>query len=152
MPDNRYPLMINGAAVVSAPAEIDIANAEQLRMLLLEAGRRGRQVPPPPSPRVTREAGFQVSGDSQPSRHVFEGGGGPAAVGFGAAALPLCQVALPSSPGRILEPVEEDRSLPVHPGGPVVNGSRMLIRHSTPALMLLVSAARCIHGLTPSSG
>jgi anti-sigma B factor antagonist len=41
VPDNRYPLMINGAAVVSAPAEIDIANAEQLRMLLLEAGRRG---------------------------------------------------------------------------------------------------------------
>lgn len=41
MPDNRYPLMINGAAVVSAPEEIDIANAEQLRMVLLEAGRRG---------------------------------------------------------------------------------------------------------------
>jgi anti-sigma B factor antagonist len=41
VPDNRYPLMINGVAVVSAPAEIDIANAEQLRMVLLEAGRRG---------------------------------------------------------------------------------------------------------------
>ncbi len=41
MPDNRYPLMINGVAVVTAPAEIDIANAEQLRMVLLEAGRRG---------------------------------------------------------------------------------------------------------------
>ena len=42
MPDNRYPLMINGVAVVTAPAEIDIANAEQLRMVLLEAGRRGQ--------------------------------------------------------------------------------------------------------------
>ena len=41
MPDNRYPLMINGAAVVSASAEIDVANAEQLRAVLLEAGRRG---------------------------------------------------------------------------------------------------------------
>ncbi len=41
MPDNRYPLVINGAAVVSAPAEIDIVNAEQLRMVLLEARRRG---------------------------------------------------------------------------------------------------------------
>ena len=41
MPDNRYPLMINGVAVVTASAEIDIANAEQLRMVLLEAGRRG---------------------------------------------------------------------------------------------------------------
>ncbi len=41
MPDNRYPLMINGVAVVSAPAEIDIATAEQLRLVLLEAGRRG---------------------------------------------------------------------------------------------------------------
>ena len=33
--------MINGAAVVSAPVEIDVANAEQLRAILLEAGRRG---------------------------------------------------------------------------------------------------------------
>ena len=41
MPDNRYPLMINGMAVVSAPTEIDIANAGQLRAVLLEAGRRG---------------------------------------------------------------------------------------------------------------
>ena len=41
MPDNRRPLVINGVAVVSAPAEIDIANAEQLRTVLLEAGRRG---------------------------------------------------------------------------------------------------------------
>ena len=39
--DNRHPLMINGVAVVSAPAEIDIANAEQLRTVLLEAGRPG---------------------------------------------------------------------------------------------------------------
>jgi anti-sigma B factor antagonist len=41
VPDNRYPLMINGVAVVSAPVEIDIVNAEQLRAVLLEAGRRG---------------------------------------------------------------------------------------------------------------
>ena len=39
--DNRHPLMINGVAVVSAPAEIDIANAEQLRTVLIEAGRPG---------------------------------------------------------------------------------------------------------------
>jgi anti-sigma B factor antagonist len=41
VPDNRYPMMTNGVAVVSAPDEIDIANAEQLRMVLLEAGKRG---------------------------------------------------------------------------------------------------------------
>ena len=41
MLDNRHPLMINGVAVVSAPAEIDIVNAEQLRMVLRDAGRRG---------------------------------------------------------------------------------------------------------------
>src|SRR5215475_247594 len=29
VPDYRYPLMVNGVAVVSAPAEIDIVNAEQ---------------------------------------------------------------------------------------------------------------------------
>ena len=40
--DHRYPLMINGVAVVSAPAEIDIANAGQLRAVLLDAGRRGQ--------------------------------------------------------------------------------------------------------------
>ena len=41
MPDDDTPLMINGVAVVSAPAEIDILNAEQLRTILREAGRRG---------------------------------------------------------------------------------------------------------------
>ena len=41
VPDNRYPVMINGMAVVSAPAEIDVSNAEQLRIILLEASRRG---------------------------------------------------------------------------------------------------------------
>jgi anti-sigma B factor antagonist len=39
--DDPYPLMINGVAVVSAPAEIDIVNSEQLRIALREAGRRG---------------------------------------------------------------------------------------------------------------
>lgn len=42
MRDNRYPLMINGVAVVWAPDEIDAANAEQLRAVLEEAGRRGQ--------------------------------------------------------------------------------------------------------------
>jgi anti-sigma B factor antagonist len=43
VPDKyRYPLMINGVAVVSAPAEIDILNAEQLRTTLREAGSRGQ--------------------------------------------------------------------------------------------------------------
>ena len=42
MRDNRFPLMINGVAVVSAPDEIDAANAEQLRAVLLEAGTRGQ--------------------------------------------------------------------------------------------------------------
>ena len=41
MPDNRNPHMINGVAVVSAPEEIDAANADQLRIILLEAGSRG---------------------------------------------------------------------------------------------------------------
>jgi anti-sigma B factor antagonist len=39
--DHRHPLMINGVAVISAPAEIDICNAEQLGTVLREAGRRG---------------------------------------------------------------------------------------------------------------
>ena len=40
MPGIRYPL-INGAAVVPAPAKINVKTAEQLRMALLEAGRHG---------------------------------------------------------------------------------------------------------------
>ena len=41
MPDHRYPMMINGVPVVEAPEEIDICNAEQLRIVLLEAASRG---------------------------------------------------------------------------------------------------------------
>ena len=41
MPDHRYPLMINGVPVAEAPEEIDICNAEQLRIVLLEAASRG---------------------------------------------------------------------------------------------------------------
>ena len=41
MPDHRYPLLINGVPVVEAPEELDICNAEQLRIMLLEAGSRG---------------------------------------------------------------------------------------------------------------
>jgi anti-sigma B factor antagonist len=41
VPGNRYPLMINGVPVVEASEEIDICNAEQLRLVLLEACSRG---------------------------------------------------------------------------------------------------------------
>jgi anti-sigma B factor antagonist len=34
-------LVINGVAVVSAPAEIDVTTGQQLRMVLLDAGRHG---------------------------------------------------------------------------------------------------------------
>ena len=40
MPGVRYPLMINGVPVVTAPAEIDITIAEQLRVVLRSAARR----------------------------------------------------------------------------------------------------------------
>lgn len=41
MPGTRYPLLINGLPVVSAPAEIDISTAGQLQTVLLEAGSHG---------------------------------------------------------------------------------------------------------------
>ena len=41
VPGIRYPLMINGVAVVSAPAEIDVTTAGQLRMVLLDAAGHG---------------------------------------------------------------------------------------------------------------
>ena len=41
MPDHRHPLMINSVPVVEAPEEVDICNAEQLRLVLLECCSRG---------------------------------------------------------------------------------------------------------------
>jgi anti-sigma B factor antagonist len=42
VPGIRDPLMINGVPVVTAPAEIDITTAEQLRVVLLRSAARGR--------------------------------------------------------------------------------------------------------------
>jgi anti-sigma B factor antagonist len=41
MPGIRFPLMLNGVPVVTAPAEIDVTTAGQLRMVLLRAAARG---------------------------------------------------------------------------------------------------------------
>ena len=41
MPGIRHPLMINGVPVVTAPAEIDVTAADQLRAVLLHAAARG---------------------------------------------------------------------------------------------------------------
>ena len=42
MPDSRYPVeMISGIPVVAAAAEIDVATADQLRMVLLESAAGG---------------------------------------------------------------------------------------------------------------
>jgi len=41
VPGIRYPLMINGVAVVTAPAEIDVTTAGQLRVVLLHSAARG---------------------------------------------------------------------------------------------------------------
>ena len=40
MPGIRHPLMINGVPVVTAPAEIDVTTAEQLRLVLLRPAAR----------------------------------------------------------------------------------------------------------------
>jgi len=76
VPDNRYPLMINGMAVVSAPAEIDIANAEQLRTVLREARRRGhaRVVVDMTRTRYCDSAGFSALVAAH-KRALAEGGG-----------------------------------------------------------------------------
>jgi len=39
VPDHRYPLMINGVPVAEAPEEIDICNAEQLRIVAARSGQ-----------------------------------------------------------------------------------------------------------------
>jgi anti-anti-sigma factor len=68
--------MINGVAVVSAPAEIDVANAKQLRTVLLEAGRRGhaRVVVDMTGTRYCDSAGFSALVAAH-KRALAEGGG-----------------------------------------------------------------------------
>ena len=41
MPGIRHPLMINGVPVVTAPAEMDVNTAEQLRVVLRGSAARG---------------------------------------------------------------------------------------------------------------
>ena len=44
MPGIRYPSMINGLPVVTAPAEIDVTTAEKLQTVLAEAAANGHAV------------------------------------------------------------------------------------------------------------
>ena len=76
MPDRRYPMMINGVPVVEAPEEIDICNAEQLRIVLLEAGSRGHAtiVVDMTRTRFCDSSGFSVLAGAH-KRALAEGGG-----------------------------------------------------------------------------
>ena len=76
MPDRRYPMMINGVPVVEAPEEIDICNAEQLRIVLLEAGSRGPAtiVVDMTRTRFCDSSGFSVLAGAH-KRALAEGGG-----------------------------------------------------------------------------
>lgn len=71
----RYPL-INGTAVVSASAEIDVTTAEQLQMDLLEAGRHGHAtvVVDMARTRFCDSAGLDVPAEAH-RRALAEGGG-----------------------------------------------------------------------------
>ena len=76
MPGNRYPLMVNGVPVVEASEEIDICNAEQLRIVLLEAGSRGHAtiVVDMTRTRFCDSSGFSVLAGAH-KRALAEGGG-----------------------------------------------------------------------------
>ena len=76
MPGNRYPLMINGVPVVEAPEEIDICNAEQLRLVLLETASRGHAtvVVDMTRTRYCDSSGFSVLAGAH-KRALAEGGG-----------------------------------------------------------------------------
>ena len=76
MPDHRYPLMINGVPVAEASEEIDICNAEQLRIVLLEAGSRGHAtvVVDMTRTRFCDSSGFSVLAGAH-TRALAEGGG-----------------------------------------------------------------------------
>src|SRR6266567_1289132 len=76
VPDHWYPLMINGVPVVEAPEEIDICNAEQLRIALLEAASRGHAtiVVDMTRTRFCDSSGFSVLVAAH-QRALAEGGG-----------------------------------------------------------------------------
>ena len=76
MPDHKYPLMVNGVPVVEAPEEIDICNAEQLRIMLLDAGSRGNPtvVVDMTSTRFCDSEGFSVLIGAH-KRALADGGG-----------------------------------------------------------------------------
>ena len=76
MPGNRYPLMVNGVPVVEASEEIDICNAEQLRLVLLEAASRGHAtvVVDMTRTRFCDSSGFSVLVEAH-KRAMAEGGG-----------------------------------------------------------------------------
>ena len=68
--------MINGVPVVTAPAEIDVTTAEQLRMVLLDAGRHGHAtvVVDMTRTRFCDSAGLAVLAGAQ-RRALAQGGG-----------------------------------------------------------------------------
>jgi len=68
--------MINGVPVVEAPEEIDICNAEQLRIVRLEAASRGHAtiVVDMTRPRFCDSSGYSVL-LAAPPRALAEGGG-----------------------------------------------------------------------------
>ena len=76
MPGIRHPLIINRVPVVTAPAEIDVTTAEQLRMVLLDAARHGhaRVVVDMTRTRFCDSAGLTVLVRAH-KRAVAEGGG-----------------------------------------------------------------------------
>jgi anti-sigma B factor antagonist len=76
VPDHRYPLLTNGVPVVEAPEEIDICNAEQLRIVLLEAASRGHAtiVVDMTRTRFCDSSGFSVLVAAH-QRALAEGGG-----------------------------------------------------------------------------
>ena len=76
MPDHRFPLMINSMPVVEASEEIDICNAEQLRIVLLEAGSRGHTtvIVDMTRTRFCDSSGFSVLVGAH-TRALAEGGG-----------------------------------------------------------------------------
>lgn len=89
MPGIKYPL-INGVAVVTASAEIDIITAEQLRMVLLEADRNGHATVVVDMTRTQScdPAGLAVLAEAH-QRALAEGGGLRLAIPIGGAVAHL---------------------------------------------------------------
>jgi hypothetical protein len=105
-----------------------------------------------PSSRTDLNGSGCPRGYLRPDGQVFQFRRGLAAIGFRFLSLAVRPATLPIGSAELAMLIKEPRGMLMHLGRLVVNGSRMLMRRDTPALMLLALAIRFAHNSRFSLG